>query len=168
MAHAEAAHDAAHPAANGGGAKQPSSQKTAPTTFVTMMVCDQLCGLPLQDVREIVVTQSLTRVPLASGEIAGSLNLRGRIVTAIDLRRRLDLPPRPGTGRGMSVVVERGGELYSLLVDEVREVLDLDGVKFESDPPTLEAVWRDNSVGICCLDHELLVILDTDRVLAVG
>jgi purine-binding chemotaxis protein CheW len=163
MAHAEATHDAPHPAAHGGAAKKP-----APTTFVTMMVCDQLCGLPLQDVREIVVTQSLTRVPLASGEIAGSLNLRGRIVTAIDLRRRLDLPPRPGTERGMSVVVERGGELYSLLVDEVREVLDLEGVKFESDPPTLAAVWRDNSNGICCLDHELLVILDTDRVLAVG
>jgi purine-binding chemotaxis protein CheW len=66
------------------------------------------------------------------------------------------------------VVVERGGELYSLLVDEVREVLDLDGIKFESDPPTLAAVWRDNSVGICCLANELLVILDTDHVLAVG
>jgi purine-binding chemotaxis protein CheW len=136
--------------------------------FVTMMVCDQLCGLPMQDVREIVVTQSLTRVPLAPAEIAGSLNLRGRIVTAIDLRRRLKLPPRPGTDPGMSVVVERGGELYSLLVDEVREVLDLDGAQLESGPPTLAAVWRDNSTGLCCLDNELLVILDTDRVLAVG
>jgi purine-binding chemotaxis protein CheW len=119
-------------------------------------------------VREIVVTQSLTRVPLAPAEIAGSLNLRGRIVTAIDLRRRLKLPPRPGTDPGMSVVVERGGELYSLLVDEVREVLDLDGAQLESGPPTLAAVWRDNSTGLCCLDNELLVILDTDRVLAVG
>jgi purine-binding chemotaxis protein CheW len=141
---------------------------TGPAMFVTMMVCDQLCGLPMQDVREIVVTQSLTRVPLAPAEIAGSLNLRGRIVTAIDLRRRLKLPPRPGAEPGMSVVVERGGELYSLLVDEVREVLDLDGAHLESGPPTLAAVWRDNSAGLCCLDNELLVILNIDRVLAVG
>lgn len=145
-----------------------AAHSPATTTFVTMVVCDQLCGLPMQNVREIIVAQSLTRIPLAPPEIAGSLNLRGRIVTAIDLRRRLNLPPRPAAQHGMSVVVERAGELYSLVVDAVREVLELESARLEPSPLTLAAVWRNNSAGICRLDHELLVILDPERVLAIG
>jgi purine-binding chemotaxis protein CheW len=89
--------------------------------LVTLTVGDQLCGVPVLAVRDILGEQVITRIPLAPPEIAGSLNLRGRIVTAIDLRRRLRLPPAaPGQPR-MSVVAEQGGELYALLVDQVSE-----------------------------------------------
>src|SRR3954463_12451357 len=84
---------------------------------VTLTVADQLCGVPVLAVRDILGEQVITRIPLAPPEIAGSLNLRGRIVTAIDLPRRLHLPPAPAGQPRMSVVAEQGGELYALLVD---------------------------------------------------
>src|ERR1700738_5326083 len=109
--------------------------------FVTLTVADQLCGIPVLSVRDILAEQTITRIPLAPPDIAGSLNLRGRIVTAIDLRRRLNLPPpEPGQKR-MSVVAEQAGELYALLVDQVSEVMNLDPTLFERNPPTLERNW---------------------------
>lgn len=82
-------------------------------TFVTLTVADQLCGIPVLGVRDILGAQVITRIPLASREIAGSLNLRGRIVTAIDLRRRLGLADAAAGVERMSVVAEQGGELYT-------------------------------------------------------
>jgi purine-binding chemotaxis protein CheW len=143
-------------------------ERQAATTFVTMTVRDQLCGIPVLSVRDIIVTPSMTRIPLAPPEVAGSLNLRGRIVTAIDLRRRLNLPPRSDGLAGMSVVVERQGELYSLVVDSVREVIEFELHKLEPNPPTLAAAWREFSAGIYRLQSELLVVLNTERLLAVG
>src|SRR5271166_3271679 len=93
--------------------------------FVTLTVADQLCGVPALAVRDILGQHAITRIPLAPAEVAGSLNLRGRIVTAIDLRRRLRLPPSPTGQPRMSVVVEQGRELYALLVDQVCEVMSL-------------------------------------------
>ena len=133
--------------------------------YVTLSVADQLCGIPVLGVRDILAEQPITRIPLAPPDIAGSLNLRGRIVTAIDLRRRLRLPP-PETGqKRMSVVVEQGGELYALLVDQVSEVLSLDPALFERNPPTLARHWAAFSSGIFRLDGRLLVVLDVVRVL---
>ncbi|MBV9117226.1 MAG: chemotaxis protein CheW, partial [Acetobacteraceae bacterium] len=91
--------------------------------FVTLTVAEQLCGVPVLGVRDILSQQAITRIPLAPPEVAGSLNLRGRIVTAIDLRRRLRLPPAPPGAPSMSVVTEQDGELYALLVDQVCEVM---------------------------------------------
>src|SRR5580700_9947674 len=99
--------------------------------FVTLTVADELCGVPVLAVRDILGEQVITRIPLAPPEIAGSLNLRGRIVTAIDLRRRLRLPPAAPDQPRMSVVAEQGGELYALLVDQVSEVLSLNASQFE-------------------------------------
>jgi purine-binding chemotaxis protein CheW len=136
--------------------------------LVTLTVGDQLCGIPVLAVRDILGEQIITRIPLAPPEIAGSLNLRGRIVTAIDLRRRLRLPPpAPGQAR-MSVVAEQGGELYALLVDQVSEVLSLDASLFERNPPTLERSWAEFSSGIFRLDGRLLVVLDVSRLLALS
>jgi purine-binding chemotaxis protein CheW len=136
--------------------------------LVTLTVAGQLCGIPVLGVRDILGEQTITRIPLAPPEIAGSLNLRGRIVTAIDLRRRLRLPPpAPGQAR-MSVVAEQGGELYALLVDQVSEVLSLDASLFERNPPTLEKAWADFSTGIFRLDGRLLVVLDVARLLALS
>ncbi len=135
--------------------------------LVTLTVAGQLCGIPVLAVRDILGEQVITRIPLAPPEIAGSLNLRGRIVTAIDLRRRLRLPPAPDGQARMSVVAEQGGELYALLVDSVSEVLSLDASLFERNPPTLEKTWAQFSTGIFRLDGRLLVVLDVVRLLAL-
>jgi purine-binding chemotaxis protein CheW len=136
--------------------------------LVTLTVGDQLCGVPVLAVRDILGEQVITRIPLASPEIAGSLNLRGRIVTVIDLRRRLRLPAAPPGQVRMSVVAEQGGELYALLVDQVSEVLSLDASTFERNPPTLGKTWAGFSTGIFRLDGRLLVVLDVSKLLALS
>jgi purine-binding chemotaxis protein CheW len=141
---------------------------TSESMFVTLTVASQLCGVPVLSVRDILAEQSITRIPLAPPEVAGSLNLRGRIVTAVDLRRRLRLPPAsPGAPR-MSVVTEHGGELYALLVDQVREVMSLSASQYEPTPPTLHGAWSAFSDGIYRLPGSLLVVLDVARLLALS
>jgi purine-binding chemotaxis protein CheW len=136
--------------------------------FVTLTVADQLCGVPVLSVRDILGEQAITRIPLAPPEVAGSLNLRGRIVTAIDLRERLHLPPPPDGTPRMSVVADQGGELYALLVDQVAEVMSLKASAFERNPPTLPPSWAQFSSGIYRLDGRLLVVLDVGKLLALG
>jgi purine-binding chemotaxis protein CheW len=136
--------------------------------FVTLTVADQLCGIPVLSVRDILAEQTITRIPLAPPEIAGSLNLRGRIVTAIDLRRRLHLAPAPKDMERMSVVAEQGGELYALLVDQVSEVMSLPATAFERNPPTLPPSWATYSAGIYRLRDRLMVVLDVTRLLALS
>ena len=133
--------------------------------FVSVTIADQLFGIPVLQVQDVLGAQRITRVPLAPPEVAGSLNLRGRIVTAIDIRTRLRLPPRPESQHGMSVVCDYEGELYSLLVDAVGEVLSLENNAAERNPATLDPVWREVSAGIYRLDSKLLVVLDVARVL---
>jgi purine-binding chemotaxis protein CheW len=117
----------------------------------------------------VLGAQTITRIPLAPPEVAGSLNLRGRIVTAIDLRRRLGLPPRGEAQAGpMSVVVDRDGELYSLLADEVGEVLPLPRADRAPNPPTLDPHWHEISVGVHRMDDKLLIVLDVERILTIG
>jgi len=134
--------------------------------LVTLTVADQLCGIPVLSVRDILGVQSITRIPLAPPEIAGSLNLRGRIVTAIDLRERLHLPPAAAGTPRMSVVAEQGGELYALLVDQISEVMSLRASAFEHNPPTLPQPWAQFSSGIFRLENRLLVVLDVSKLLA--
>lgn len=135
--------------------------------FVTLTVADQLCGVPVLAVRDILGQQIITRIPLAPPEIAGSLNLRGRIVTAIDLRCRLGLAPAPEGTKRMSVVAEQGGELYALLVDEVAEAMSLKSSDFERNPPTMPAAWAAYSTGIYRLQDRLLAVLDVDKLLTL-
>jgi purine-binding chemotaxis protein CheW len=136
--------------------------------FVTLMVAGQLCGVPVLGVRDILGEQTITRIPLAPREIAGSLNLRGRIVTAIDVRRRLELPDAPAGSERMSVVAEQGGEFYALLVDQVIEVMNLPASQFERNPPTLPPAWAQFSAGVFRLQNKLLVVLDVERLLALS
>ncbi len=140
----------------------------AEQVFVTLTVGDQLCGIPVLSVRDVLGPQAITRIPLAPPEVAGSLNLRGRIVTAIDLRRRLHLPPPPPGSKQMSVVAEQGGELYALLVDQVAEVMSLKAAQFERNPPTLPQEWSRYSLGIYRLQGRLLVVLDVAPLLALS
>lgn len=136
--------------------------------FVTLMVGDQLCGIDVLKVRDVLRPQKITKVPLASREVSGLLNLRGRIVTAINLRGRLGLVVADAGSEGMSVVIERRGELYSLAVDSVGEVLRLSADAFERNPATLDAVWRQYSQGVYRLKEGLLVVLDDDSLLDYG
>ncbi len=145
--------------------ERPDAMADEERVFVTLTVAEQLCGIPVLTVRDILGEQVITRIPLAPPEIAGSLNLRGRIVTAIDLRRRLNLPPPPDGMKRMSVVAEQGGELYALLVDQVSEVLSLKASAFERNPPTLSEGWAAFSTGIYRLEDRLLVVLDVGRLL---
>jgi purine-binding chemotaxis protein CheW len=135
--------------------------------FVTLTLAEQLCGIPVELVRDVLKTPKITRIPLAPPEVAGSLNLRGRIVTAIDLRRRLGLPPRPPAEQ-MAVVTEQGAELYAFLVDQVSEVLSLSTADFEPNPPTLALLWASQSQGIYRLKERLMVVLDINRLLMLG
>ncbi len=132
--------------------------------FVTFIIADQLFGIPVLKVQDVLSSHNITRIPLAPPEIAGSLNLRGRIVTAMDVRLRLGLPPREKRG-SMSIVADHDGELYSLMVDSVGEVLALKGSDWERNPPTLDPKFREYSLGIYRLDNKLLVVLDVNRLL---
>jgi purine-binding chemotaxis protein CheW len=133
--------------------------------FVTVGVGGQLFGLPVLLVRDVLGAQRLTPVPLARRDVAGVLNLRGRIVTAIDVRRRLGMPPREEGGALMNVVVDHQSELYCLIVDQLGEVLRLDDGAFEASPPTLNRDWREACDGVYRLDGKLLAVLNVERLL---
>ncbi|WP_323795970.1 chemotaxis protein CheW [Nisaea sp.] len=133
--------------------------------FVSIMIGKQLFGIPVLQVHDVLGPQRITRIPLSPKEVAGSLNLRGRIVTAINIRSRLNMPPYEGEHEGMSVVVEDQGELYSLMVDSVGEVLSLDEAMFEQHPATLDGNIREVSTGIYRLDKSLLVVFDVRSLL---
>ncbi len=135
--------------------------------FVTITIKDQWFGIPVLTVQDVLDTQTITRIPLAPTEVAGALNLRGRIVTAIDVRRRLGLPDREVENESMSIVVDHGGELYSLIVDSVGEVLSLSAAEFERNPSTLDPTWRDVSAGVYQLEGKLLLVLDVQQLLDI-
>jgi purine-binding chemotaxis protein CheW len=147
------------------GAKLGSSENR---DYVTMSIGGQLFGIPVLKVQDVLGSQTITRVPLAPVEVAGSLNLRGRIVTAVDVRLRLGLPKREGDKPAMSVVVEHEGELYSLLVDSVGEVLSLESRDYQRNPPTLNPRLREFSDGIYRLNDSLLVVLSVSSLLNFG
>ena len=129
-----------------------------------MIVADQLVGIPVSTVQDILGPQRITKVPMSSREVAGVLNLRGRIGTAIDLRSRLGMQPIERPGDSMSVVVEHESELYSLLIDQVGEVLSPPIDRFERDVVALAPAWREVAYGIYRLEERLLVQLDIGRV----
>ena len=134
--------------------------------YVTAMVGGQLFGLPISRVQDVFVPAQMAPVPLAAPEIAGLINLRGRVVTMIDMRRRLDLT----TGdrrKPMAVGVEYRGESYGLLIDEVGEVLNLPAAGRENNPVNLDARLASVSAGVHRLEERLLVVLDVDRVLDI-
>jgi len=138
------------------------------TEYVTATVGGQLFGLPIARVQDVFVLDRLTRVPLTAPEIAGVLNLRGRIVTAIDMRRRLGLAPPGEVRKRMAIGIEYRGESYGLLIDAIGEVLNLPTAGREGNPVNLEPRLARVSAGVHRLEDRLLVVLDVDRVLDVG
>ena len=141
---------------------------TATAEYVTVMLGGQLFGLPISRVQDVFMPERLTRVPLAPPEVAGVLNLRGRIVTAIDMRGRLALPERDDKRPPMAIGIECKGESYGLVIDAVGEVVTLDEGAREPNPVNLDVALARISAGIHRLERQLLVILDVDRVLDIG
>ena len=148
-----------------------TSQKSAhheglTVSFVTFEVAGQMFGVPVMRVQDILTPDAIAPVPGGPAEVQGLINLRGRIVTVIDLHTRLGIK-REAARRGMCVTVENDGESYTLFVDRVGDVVTLPASLREEGPATLDALWRDVSDGVFRAGDRLLVILDVGRLLAI-
>ncbi|MEQ8656710.1 MAG: chemotaxis protein CheW [Hyphomicrobiales bacterium] len=135
------------------------------TQYVTVYIADQLFGLPISRVHDVFTPDAMTPVPLSDKEVAGVLNLRGRIVTAIDMRWKLDLPKPDESMNRMAVGIDYKGESYGLIIDRVGEVLNLPMGEREPNPVNLDPRWATISAGVHRLEGTLMVILDVDSVL---
>lgn len=157
------------PAAAAAQPTQPQAPAIVITTdFVTFTVAGQLFGIPVMQVQDILVPGRIAPVPLAPPEVRGAINLRGRIVTVIDMHRRLGLPDGSGApSDAMGVTVECGRELYTLLVDSVGDVIGLPAHLREPNPTTLERLWLEFADGVFALPDELMVVLDAERLLRI-
>jgi purine-binding chemotaxis protein CheW len=133
--------------------------------FVTVTIGDHLFGLPISRVQDVFVPERLTRVPLAPPDVAGILNLRGRIMTVIEMRSRLDLGTRQPDQPVMAIGIEFKGESYGLLVDSVGEVMQLQSSACEANPANLDPRLVRVASGIYRLEGQLMIVLDVDRVL---
>jgi purine-binding chemotaxis protein CheW len=137
------------------------------TEYVTVTIGEHLFGLPIFRVQDVFVPARLTRVPLAPPEVAGILNLRGRVVTAIDMRSRLALGARDKETAVMAIGIEHRTESYGLLVDSVGEVMALRNAACEPKPANLDPRLARVAAGIYRLDGQLMIVLDVDRVLDI-
>ena len=131
--------------------------------YCSFFVADLFFGVEVREVQEVIRYQEMTQVPLAPTEIGGLINLRGQIVTAVDMRRRLKMPDRQAGQFPMNVVVRSGDCAVSLLVDEIGDVLQPDQNDYESPPETLDGVARELIQGVYKLKDRLLLILDTEK-----
>jgi len=136
--------------------------------YVTAVIGGQLFGLPISRVQDVFMPDRLTRVPLSSNEIAGVLNLRGRIVTVVDMRARLGLSKSSDNRPPMAVGVDLRGESYGLLIDEIGEVLRLSDDSREENPVNLDPRMAKLAGGVHRLDGRLMVVLDVERVLELA
>lgn len=136
-----------------------------PTQLCTFYADGLYFGIDVREVQEVLQYQDMVRVPLAADVVQGLINLRGQIVTAIDLRRRLDLSPRDESVDPMNVVVRSDDGAVSLLVDEIGDVVEVDERAFEAAPETLTGRARDLIEGVFKLDGQLLLVLDAQRAI---
>lgn len=132
--------------------------------FLTLRISNQLFGIPVLKVMDVLKPQKVTIIPLADSDIQGLMNLRGRIVTVINMPAKLGVISSGNEKKKMFVVVDQDGEYYSLAVDEVGQTLTLKLSGFEKNPANLSAQWKDYSKGVFKLDNELMLILDVARV----
>lgn len=135
--------------------------------YCTFHLKDYLFGIEVCAVQEIIRYQAMTPVPLAPAMVHGLINLRGQIVTAIDLRQRLELPARPSDDLPTNVIVRTADGAVSLLVDEIGDVVEVDPADFELPPETLEGVARQAVSGVYKLAGRLLLVLDVPRAVTV-
>ena len=132
--------------------------------YCTFYVENSFFGIDVRHVQEIIRFQNMTNVPLADSVIKGLINLRGQIVTAIDLRRRLGLKPRPAEDEPMNVIINTSDGAVSLLVDEIGDVLELDEDIYEPPPQNLSGKAGGLTTGVYKLKDKLLLTLDTKKL----
>jgi purine-binding chemotaxis protein CheW len=135
--------------------------------FCTFYLDNFFLGVEVLKVQEVIRYQTMTRVPLAQAVVRGLINLRGQIVTAIDLRRRLEMPDRPADELPMNVVIRTEEGTVSFLVDEIGDVLEVQDDQFEPPPETVRGVSRELIRGVYKMKDRLLLILDTDQVIGL-
>lgn len=135
--------------------------------YSTFLLDGLLLGVDVREVQEVIRLQEMTRVPLAPPMIRGLINLRGQIVTAIDVRRRFEMPPLPAGQFPMNVVVRSDDGAVSLLVDEIGDVLEIQDEDFEPPPVTLKGPARELISGVYKLKDRLLLVLDTERAVSL-
>jgi purine-binding chemotaxis protein CheW len=135
--------------------------------FATFFLDGLYFGVEVLRVQEVIRYQQMTRVPLAPHAVEGLINLRGQIVTAIDLRRRIGLPARAGDRLPMNVVVRTDDGALSLLVDEIGDVVETQADQFEPVPDLVKGKAADLVTGVYKLKNRLLLILDVERTVAV-
>jgi len=138
---------------------------TEEALYCTFRVDDRFFGVPVERVQEVLRSQPTTRVPLSHDVIRGLINLRGEIVTAVDLRLRFGLTPLDAGVEEMNVVVRHGGGAMALLVDEIGDVLEIPPTQIEAPPATLTGTARELVSEVCKLDGEILMVLDLERTL---
>ena len=136
--------------------------------YCTFYLDDIFFGVEVENVQEVVCYQEMTRVPLAPPVVRGLINLRGQIVTALELRRRLEMPERPAGRNPVNVVVRADDVPTSLLVDQIGDVLEVPDEAFERPPETLQGVGRELIRGAYKLKDRLLLILDMEKVVSVS
>lgn len=133
--------------------------------YLTVEIGGQLFGLPVEYLRDIFRRADITPIPLSSAEVLGSINLRGRIVTVVDLRAKFGLDEASLVKSEMHVAVSHEQELFSLVVDKVGEVIQLSTKDFEPLPPTLEQKWKTIAAGVCKLNNGLIMPVNMDALL---
>src|SRR4030081_10886 len=131
--------------------------------FCTFYLDKLLFGVELKGVQEVIRSLDMTKVPLAPAVVSGLINLRGQIVTAVDLRRRLEFEPRPSSALPMNVVVRSEGGAVSFLVDGIGDVVEVDESTFEPAPEMLRASIRVMILGVHKLNERLMHVLDTEK-----
>ncbi|MFN8545606.1 MAG: chemotaxis protein CheW [Candidatus Binatia bacterium] len=134
----------------------------------TFSVDGLLLGVEVEKVQEVIRHLASTRVPLAHPVVRGLINLRGQIVTAVDLRRRLELPDRPADVAALNVVIRTDDGTVSLLVDEIGDVIEVSEETFERPPDTVRGVTRELIRGVYKLKGRLLLVLDTIKTVRIG
>lgn len=132
---------------------------------LSVFLNDQVFGIAVADIQDVLRGLMLTRVPLAAAHIAGVCNLRGHIVTAINLNNRI-FNKDSDVSASMNVVIEHKGELYSMLVDRVGNVITLDKSEIEEPPLTMNGALKDSAKGVYQLDESIMVLLDAEKVIA--
>jgi len=139
-----------------------------PHQFCTFYLDKVMFGVELQKVQEVMRHLELTEIPLAPDVVSGLMNLRGQIITAIDLRHRLELPARPDGILPMNVVIRSADGAVSFLVDEIGDVVEVDDESFETPPETLQGRVREVILGVHKLEKHLMHVLDTDKACEIA
>jgi purine-binding chemotaxis protein CheW len=131
--------------------------------FCTFYLDKLMFGVELEKVQEVIRYLEITEIPLAPRVVSGLMNLRGQIITGIDLRRRLDLPDRPEEMHSMNVVIRSADGAVSLLVDDIGDVVETTEDSFERPPETLQGRVREVILGVHKLDKQLMHVLNTEK-----